>query len=163
MTDELPDAIDLAPLADSGKALVGRLDGARLGRVTGEFRMAGSAEAALAVSRDGNGRLRLAGEIEAPLEARCQRCLEWMPLALRARIDVLAVSDETAAPPEEDTVTAPEGRLALRELVEDEILLACPMIPAHDTPACHASAEQADETERHRPFAGLGELIKQRS
>lgn len=162
MAAELPDAIDLKPLADSGETVSGVVGATRLGRVSGEFRMAGEARASLGLSRDAEGRIRLVGTIEAALEARCQRCLEWMPLALKSRVDVLALGEGAAAPLDEDTVSAPGGRLALREFVEDEILLGCPMIPAHDTPACHAERDETESEDRHRPFAGLGEMIKQR-
>ena len=46
-------------------------------------------------------------------------------------------------------------------LVEDELLLALPMVPTH--PGCHAAVSTQQgapepEQETHRPFAGLAEL-----
>jgi uncharacterized protein len=60
---------------------------------------------------------------------------------------------------------APDGRVALSELVEEELLLAVPLVPRHEDlrecgPAAEAAAPQADEEAVQRPFAGLGELLK---
>ena len=57
-------------------------------------------------------------------------------------------------------VLAPEGRIALRDLVEEELLLAVPLVPRHENEAdCGRTAStEADVTQT--PFAGLGELLK---
>ena len=64
---------------------------------------------------------------------------------------------------------APEGRVVLRDLVEEEILLAAPLVPRHeDVAGCGpGEAIPADTTPgdakkgpMNTPFAGLGELLK---
>jgi uncharacterized metal-binding protein YceD (DUF177 family) len=68
-------------------------------------------------------------------------------------------------------VTAPGGRLALEEFVEDELLLALPLVPMHATPAecalqlAAAAADSAADAPpaarpTQRPFAELRDLLK---
>ncbi len=69
--------------------------------------------------------------VDASVPLTCQRCLqpmEW-PVASRARVAI--VNDATAADrvaPEFETVIAPGGRISVGELVEEELLLALPII-----------------------------------
>jgi uncharacterized metal-binding protein YceD (DUF177 family) len=60
---------------------------------------------------------------------------------------------------------APEGKIALRDLVEEELLLSVPLVPRHDDPReCGVSADEATEDDgMQKPFAGLGELLKRKS
>ena len=64
----------------------------------------------------------------------------------------------------EDDVLALSGELDVRELVEDELLLALPLVPRHDVcpGAVRLSAQDADfdaaGDERPHPFAGLAAL-----
>jgi len=76
-------------------------------------------------------------------------------------------------PDEYDAVTAPGGRIDLTEFVEDELLLALPLVPMHATPAecalqLAAEAEAEADSElpaasaqpTQRPFAELRSLLK---
>ena len=63
---------------------------------------------------------------------------------------------------EDDHVLAPAGRLAVHALIEDELILACPMIPRHADNVCGAAAGSDAPGERHKPFAALGELLAAR-
>ena len=86
--------------------------------------------------------------------------------------------DEEALDEQTDVVACP-GTINLRDWLEDEILLACPMFPKHDACADQAGRswreEGADDenTDDHqddtadgptqevqRPFANLGDLLK---
>jgi len=102
-------------------------------------------------------------EVHARLPLRCQRCLQPVPLAVDERSRVWLVSEPAAADRLEagiEPVLAPEGRIALRDLVEEELLLAVPLVPRHENEAdCGRTAStEADVTQT--PFAGLGELLK---
>ncbi len=102
--------------------------------------------------------------VEAQVSLTCQRCLRPMtwPVAGRARIAI--VGDAAAAEgvaPELETVIAPGGQVTVGELVEEELLLALPLV------ALHAAGEQcgeqsADEPDEvtQKPFAGLAALLK---
>lgn len=107
--------------------------------------------------------------LEAATEVwrECQRCLQpvALPLALSQHLRFVRGEDEAArldAESEED-VLALERVLDLRELVEDELLLALPLVPRHETcPQPLANPVQDEEAdappERRNPFAALAQL-----
>lgn len=102
--------------------------------------------------------------VEARVPLTCQRCLQPMawPVASRARVAI--VGDAAAADrvgPELETVIAPEGRISVGELVEEELLLGLPIVALHaDGEACGARTGGEPEEETQKPFAGLAELLK---
>ena len=103
---------------------------------------------------------------------QCQRCMQAMELPLRStvRVALLASAEETGALPEEiEPVLAPEGWISVADLVEEELLLALPIVALHEAGACPArtAAEAREpgepgelrEPATQRPFARLGELL----
>ena len=165
MATELPDEVDCRQLANELGSISGAISNDRLARIGGPFRITGSADAEFEFCSDEQGRVIINGEITAPIEAQCQRCLEWMRLQIGVSVHVIGLpsvdDDEFEGL---DIIAIPGGRLKLPELVEDEILLACPMFPAHDTASCSASKDAPPEPteERYKPFAGLADLISKR-
>jgi uncharacterized protein len=111
--------------------------------------------------RDERGRPSLRLKVSGTLMLRCQRCLE--PMAFEVRADetlVLAatlaeIHDEPADAHAPDRVVAGK-EMALRELIEDELILAVPYAPRHES--CTAG-EAGDREERTSPFAGLRGLM----
>jgi uncharacterized protein len=103
------------------------------------------------------------------LALQCQRCLQPVDQKLAIERSFLFVHGEDQAAAldtdSEDDVLALTRALDLRELLEDELLLALPLVPRHDQcPAplvvpSSAGAEQADEETPH-PFAALAALKK---
>ena len=94
----------------------------------------------------------------------CQRCLQPMPIALRLNNDVRFVhGEEAAAALDEDSeedVLALSRSLDAKSLVEDELLLALPLVSKHED-CSHPLAPTADQTqlsERANPFAVLAKL-----
>ncbi len=105
--------------------------------------------------------------VEARLGLRCQRCLKPVWLAVSDVSKVWLVTDPERADeldPGVEPTLAPEGRIALCDLVEEELLLAVPLVPRHeDETQCVSTEEQTADHEQEvvqRPFAGLGELLK---
>jgi uncharacterized protein len=108
------------------------------------------------------------------LEARtqvwreCQRCLQpvALALALERSLRFVRTEDEAARldAESEDDVLALERAFDLRALVEDELLLALPLVPTHEV--CpeplpmEAAAEEGDEASAQaaHPFAALAAL-----
>jgi uncharacterized protein len=136
--------------------------GSRLRRISTPYRIAGSADVALRCRETERGVL-IEGSISAALEAQCQRCLAWMPLPITAAVDVIGVARlvEQAEDDEDEYVLLEDGRLDLVRLVEEELLLNCPMIPAHAVSECGAAAgtKGTAPDRRKRPFAGLKDLL----
>jgi uncharacterized protein len=97
----------------------------------------------------------------------CQRCLEALiePVQSSARVALItAESDATRVPEHLEPVLAAGGRVTVGELVEEELLLALPIVPLHgEKSGCGAATAGPDPQElqtTQRPFEGLGELFK---
>ena len=140
------------------------------GRVTAEFRF-----------HDTGTYPAREGAVRATVWLVCQRCLGEFETVLESpvRVAFVATDAEAARVPEEyDAVTAPHGRVQIEELVEDELLLALPLVPMHATPAdCalqtavqvdrDAEADKAEvaappeaKSPVQRPFGDLRNLLK---
>ena len=109
--------------------------------------------------------LHIQGDTVVRLE--CQRCLQPMNEVLRADryLRFVAGEDEAARLDEdsEDDVLALVARLDLFELLEDELILALPLVPRHGTcpqplDMAPASAVARPDESRPHPFAALAAL-----
>jgi uncharacterized protein len=104
-----------------------------------------------------HGRPQLALRAWGTLQLTCRRCLD--ALAFPASVDATLLLASTQAEVDAEPMTA-EGpdsivatkEMSLRDLVEDELLLALPYAPTHEV--CAARAERAPQA-RQMPFAGL--------
>jgi uncharacterized protein len=126
----------------------------------------GMATGRIAFARE-QGRITADVWLEAQPEVRCQRCLGPMSLPVRSQSRVTLVASEVeadAVPPELEVVLAPDNRIRLADLVEEELLLALPGAPLHDEAECPAVAgDDAPEELKEpvqKPFAELGRLLK---
>ncbi len=108
--------------------------------------------------------LQLAADTEVTLE--CQRCLQPMRWPLQARRRIFFVEGEDAAAAldaeSEDDVLALVPALDLQALIEDELLLALPIVPRHEVcpePLPRAFVEDEGEgAPEDNPFAVLAAL-----
>ncbi|HZT05096.1 MAG TPA: YceD family protein [Steroidobacteraceae bacterium] len=101
---------------------------------------------------------------------QCQRCMQAMELGIESTTNlalILAEADAAEVPDELEPVLAREGRISTGELVEEELLLALPIVPLHEElaecavpPAAPLIAEEAPEHVTQRPFEGLAELLR---
>lgn len=105
---------------------------------------------------------------DADVVLQCQRCL--LPIGEFVEVDrhFRFVADEATAAAlddeSEDEILALPKALDLRELVEDEMLLALPLVPRHEVcpeplPTSFGDIDLVDSDEAH-PFAGLAALRK---
>jgi uncharacterized protein len=104
--------------------------------------------------------------VKAEVVLACQRCLRPMRRALASESQlVFAEEGEPELPEGYDAVGGDPRKLDLAALVEDELLLALPIIPQHEAgepcelPRAGAVTEE-DAPEMRRPFAGLKDLLK---
>lgn len=140
-----PRRLDVAALAAEGGTLQGRWPAAELGRLNelqtrpadapaGEVEW--SAQASLEPVRGGEPQIWLRLRAHGAVWMACQRCLQ--PLAVPLDVDrrIRFVRDESLAEALdaelEDDVLALIRSLNLQELVEDELLLALPLVPRHE-------------------------------
>lgn len=110
--------------------------------------------------REGNAYLLL--QLTACLKLRCQRCLETVDVPLQVGSRFLLVPNGQVWPDDElaedgfDAIEA-ETEMALLPLIEDEVLLALPIVFRHET--CEVPLAIIEEIEPS-PFAVLGKLKK---
>ena len=113
--------------------------------------------------RDERGRPSLRLSVQAALQLRCQRCLEGLAYevdtvellvlaATQAEID--AEPTDAGAP---DRVVAGK-EMAVRDLVEDELILALPYAPRHDS----CEAPEGGDRPRSSLFAGLRGMMQRK-
>ena len=108
------------------------------------------------------------GHIKADLHMVCNRCLDATELKIDSPLEVVLVSsDEQAERLQEgfDIWLVEDQTLFLRDFIEDEILLAMPIVITHDD--CEPAKaliealpgdEDLDETQKENPFAALKDL-----
>jgi uncharacterized protein len=107
-------------------------------------------------------------DVEAQLRLVCQRCLAPAELPVLAQRWFRFVADEATAEAEDDgsdeDVLALEPRFNLTQLVEDELLMALPLVPMHgvcpDVVPTSAGEDEFQAVLETRPsaFAALSQL-----
>jgi len=105
----------------------------------------------------------LAGRLQTSLELECQRCLKPLELPLDVNFRLLIdASDELLSHSSEDTVYSDDGYIDIVEVVEDELILALPLVAMHENTACNenwrASELSAETPVKENPFAVLQQL-----
>jgi len=106
--------------------------------------------------------------LQADVVMVCQRCLQPVRRAVESDSRLAFVDrEETPLPADHEPVVGDPRRVDLAELVEDELLLAVPLIAKHAPgEVCRLPAESGARTpepaaqEMRRPFAGLKDLLK---
>ena len=109
-------------------------------------------------------------QVQAALPMECQRCLTPMDALLEVDRSFRFVPDEATAEAEdegsEEDVLVLTRSLDLRALIEDELLMALPLVPMHEvcpeapTLATKTEGFDATEAEQPHPFASLAALRK---
>lgn len=115
----------------------------------------------------GQAELWLTLQAQASVVLECQRCLAsyTQPLALARRFRFVPGEEEAERLDElsEDDVLALPARLDLIELLEDELVLAIPLVPRHEG-SCPAplplAVDEPAGAQPPNPFAALAALRK---
>ena len=154
--------LDGFEFAKTGAAMGGRWPANDLPRLRDAMDSdSGGLEYDLRGTRDERGRPALRLGIRGTLRLTCQRCLAGMdfPVRVDVRLVLAARQAEIHAgviePDEPDRVLGSK-EMALRDLLEDELLLAIPYAPRHER--CGAAALKRTAAQRS-PFAGLRDLL----
>lgn len=136
----LPDYADPERLCSHGKVYAGTIELSELPRLARLLTdAAGTAAFRLEFGRDEDKRPVVAVEVSATLAVRCQRCLETVrqDIACSARLAVVGGPDEAERLPDGlDPLLVDDGRVALRAVVEDELILSIPNAPMHAAEDC---------------------------
>ena len=126
---------DLEALGGRQGKLGGELEFARLPRLVGLLNStAGSVRASLQFRQRGVGRLAATLEFATTVELVCQRCLEPFAQPIEERVEVLFVEPGEAGasiPEGYEPIELDDGRLLPARLIEDELIVAIPLVPKH--------------------------------
>jgi uncharacterized protein len=152
------------PLAEMGRL---QQDALSLTKDSPAQSVAWSAQGERHTVAGGEPEVRLRLQAQTALLQVCQRCLKPMALTLDVRRSIRFVHGADLAQQldeegEEDVLDS-SAALDLRELIEDELILALPLVPRHDvcpqplTQADHGADADGIGSQAH-PFAVLASL-----
>lgn len=164
---QLPQFLEPRKYADQGRVLEGQLSVKDLPRLR-EYRdsLHKPVEVSLAFGRDDEGHGCIEGEVSTRLVLPCQRCLESVDFPVRAIINMALVwsEDQAKALPERLDPWLMSGEtLYLTDLLEEELLLAMPLVALHDLcpkplPHDNHGGEDDEPENADNPFAVLAQL-----
>lgn len=126
---------------------------------------AGSVDYELRGARDALGRYSLELRVAARLRLTCRRCLETVGVEMREDAMLWLARSQSEIDAQPLTAEGPDGvvaskDMAVRDLVEDQLLLALPYAPQHEN--CSARGRAAP-VGRQTPFAGLRGMLRGRN
>jgi uncharacterized protein len=122
----------------------------------------GAIEYEVSGSINAHGQPQLALRASGTLRMTCRRCLGALEFAPQVDTTLLLASTQAEVDAEPMAAEGPDSivatkEMSLRDLVEDELLLALPYAPRHEVCAVRAErAPQAGQT----PFAGLRSKLR---
>jgi uncharacterized protein len=161
MASGLSDRVDCARLAEDGAVLERVYPLSELPRLQDLLADAGGAvRARFAFSRLEAGRAGATVAVEASPRLVCQRCLQGFELPVAGDSEIEFAVSEAQAPMQSprEIHLMQDGSVSLRELAEEELLLALPVIAACDKPEACGRAPLPEA--RQRPFSVLQDLLK---
>ncbi len=165
----LPHHVDAVKLCQQGGHLSGSASFAQLHRLGDQLcHQNGQAQVDWQFSLDEQSRKVIHGTVTAVLPLVCQRCLEQVDVAVQADTSLALVwSDEQAAQLSRslDPVLMENDVLDVLATVEDELLLALPIVATHEKGVCEIAQQfeellaEASEAEKSpNPFHVLANL-----
>lgn len=174
MATGLPDLVDCARLAEDAAVLERTYELRSLPRLADVLAdPSGVVRARFAFSKTPSGHAAARVTVRAQPQLVCQRCMQGFGFAVDGGSEVEFAPDESAATDSDrEPVRVVDGLVSLKDLAEEELLLALPVAPACSNPescgrapgldAEHRGSEQEPGAMR-RPFSGLKDLLKKTS
>ena len=115
-------------------------------------------------------------EVSAQPEVVCQRCMQPMRWSVMVKSRIALVSDYSAAdrvPEGLEVFLVEADSVSVRDLVDEEVMLALPNVPRHEDgsecagrrmqlPGQDVEPDEPLDTQVQKPFAQLGELLKRK-
>lgn len=162
----LPHEVDALKFCQQRVVLTGQLPIAAMPRLLASLvNDDGVADVDVQFSVDEQARKRIGGTVQAKVQMQCQRCLHAVTVDVSSTVQVALVwSDEQAAnlPRGLEPVEVEDAHsLSLLELVEDELLLALPLVAHHsqcEMPAFDPGEILVESKKEDNPFQVLAAL-----
>jgi uncharacterized protein len=165
MNNSIPGFIDPHKLAKTGQALQDKVAVADLNRAKKLLSSeSGEIKYQLVFTTDAEGYCVISGKLGSILTVRCQRCLKEFQQSIESDFVVSPVNDDAGAkalPSSYEAVYTADGKLYPIELIEDELILALPIVPLHefDSPECVALTKaQEAGSDFANPFRVLQDI-----
>lgn len=170
LPQRLPEQIIPFKLARQRRLLQGVLKLDTMARLTGLLAdNGGDVDVDLQFDIDAQGISHMRGHLSAQVSLVCQRCMEPVTVSLEADIAVGFATSEArglAMPDSYEAHVLAEETVVLSELIEDELILAVPIVAVHPQQSCQPWLEKQQEelsgieevTEKKNPFAVLASL-----
>lgn len=169
LNDPIPPHVDPRKLADRGTTLQGEVLLADLERLCDPLSdTVGTVQAKFVFERDERKSVVIHSVIDTEVKMVCQRCLELVTLPIHSECSYAVVKEGAntqSLPKGYDVLELGEDPLDLHALIEEELLLALPIVPAHHPEECQQPAGLDDESEpsedevtRSNPFSVLAQL-----
>jgi uncharacterized protein len=170
MLKGLPTYIDPKRLALFGDRLKGRVALALMSRLRDSLcDVQGDAQIDWLFALDDKQRPMISGRVHAQLPQQCQRCLQPMLTEIDTKMALVVLDSETSQnsqneelPLGYETITLTSTPVSLITLIEDELILALPIVAKHT--ACpsnecqYVSSIAEDKTLKNNPFQVLSQL-----
>jgi uncharacterized protein len=168
LNDPIPPHVDPRKLADRGVTLQGSLPLASLERLCDLLSDdVGTVQVKFIFERAEDHTALMHSDLSVDVKMVCQRCLELVTLPIHSECTYAVVregANTQSLPKGYDVLELGEDPLDLRAVIEEELLLALPIIPAHHPEECQqpAGLEEPEPTEdevtRSNPFSVLAQL-----
>jgi uncharacterized protein len=160
--------VDAAALAAASSRIERTFDASELPRFAEAGVLNGSEIRTTFQFSEYDGKPAIDGHLAGTVSLACQRCMRPVTITLDERFSVLVVDAERADEPGGyEPVIASPARLDLRWLIEDQALLALPLVAMHAPDECNEQASEPAESERsetggQQPFRNLRDMMRKR-
>ena len=156
-TSVIPSYVDTRKVFQSDGKLTGSISLDRLGRFR-EVLASSNAEinVELEFSLNRSKQRLITGKVSAKVEVECQRCLEPVQIEFQDNISLALLRKESDIAKLDDSLDpwlVEDHKLSLAELVEEQLLLAMPIVSTHDDLNCLVRLEY----EKAQPNASAAE------
>ncbi len=176
LAGSLPALVDHRKMANQAGELKGSLPvtafprfAALLATNTGEVQLS------IRFDRDAAYRVSVRGHVDVTGTMVCQSCLKQYNEDMHGELDFLILAKESEIEEledDQDSIIYSDEKIAVTQLVEDDLILAVPMIPRHPgecpdsdyaVPDENRGVAENNDSTTHRPFAGLAEAMKKQN
>ena len=154
-------------LARQNQVLAGRMSIEKMARL-GECLYSNQAEVDyhLHFRQNEGGRYIVTGNISGSVDMVCQRCMQPVTYDVAANVAVAFVTSDAQAEritEEYEPLIVEDDQVGLSEFIEDEVILALPIVATHTDLDCQSWFKENPEPEfkeepRKNPFAELAKL-----
>lgn len=161
----LPEHIDFHRFAEQAVQLAGIVPLKEMSRLRGSLHDdGGNVSVDLQFGIDEEGLCFVEGNLQTRLSLQCQRCMQPLIYEIISEfmLGIVGSLEEADALPERyEAVMTEQGMLAIRDMIEDEIILNLPAIPMHLPEDCQVKMPLAAsyKGEGEHPFQVL-QLLK---